>query len=60
MDVSEATHGTFPEIINALPDDFVLPAIEYPAMTSLLQMESIADLVLRKAFSMRIHTPAIR
>jgi len=60
MEVSEATHRTFPEIVNALPDDFLLPAIEYPAMKNLLQIESISDPVLRKAFTMRIHAPATR
>jgi ribose 5-phosphate isomerase RpiB len=58
MDVSNAAHHTLPQIIDALPDDFVLPAIEYPAMKRLLQIESISDLLLRQALTRRVTADA--
>jgi len=54
MNVSDATHRSFPEIIDAPPDDFLLPATEYPARTSFLQIDSIADPVLHALFNRRI------
>lgn len=52
--VSAVTHQPFSEIINALPDDALLPAIEYPGMKELLSIESIEEPALRKAFNARM------
>jgi hypothetical protein len=52
--VSAIAHRPFPEIISTLPDDALLPAIEYPGMERLIQIDSIEDSALRDAFTMRV------
>ena len=54
--VSTITHRSLAEIIRALPDDAVLPALEYPGMKGLIDAESIADRELREAFLDRMTT----
>jgi len=49
-DVSAMTHRALAEIIRTLPEDVVLPAIEYPGMRELIAVDSIADTALRDAF----------
>jgi hypothetical protein len=51
--VSNMTHRPFAEIIRALPDDVLLPAIEYPGMRDLIHADSIADAQLKGAFMAR-------
>lgn len=41
--VSEATHRTWPEIIAALPDEHLGPALSYPGMWELLDVAAIDD-----------------
>lgn len=53
MDVSDATHRPLSEIIESLPDNFLIPAIEYPAMKPLLQIDTIADSGIRTALQRR-------
>lgn len=48
--VSTMTHRSFPEIVRMLPGEVVLRAMAYPAMQSLVNVESIADPELRAAF----------
>ncbi|MBD3305427.1 ribose-5-phosphate isomerase [candidate division KSB3 bacterium] len=48
-DVSRATHRSLAEIIEALPDDVVVPALEYPGMQDLLEIDSIQDAALKAA-----------
>jgi hypothetical protein len=52
--VSVITHRPFAEIISTLPDDALLPAVEYPGMKELIQVDSIEDSALKDAFTMRI------
>jgi ribose 5-phosphate isomerase RpiB len=51
--VSNMTHRPFAEIIRALPDDVLLPAIDYPGMRDLIHADSIADAQLKDAFMAR-------
>jgi ribose 5-phosphate isomerase RpiB len=48
-DLSPMTHRPFADIIRTLPDDVLLPAIEYPGMGDLIDVDSIADAALREA-----------
>ena len=53
--ISTQTHRKFPEIIETLPDDVILPALEYPGMEELIEVDSITDSSLKKAFLKRMH-----
>lgn len=52
--ISTLTHRTFAEIIEQLPDDVALPALEYPGMKALLDVDSIADIPLKNALQKRM------
>jgi ribose 5-phosphate isomerase RpiB len=52
--VSSMTHRPFAEIIRKLPDDLVRPAINYPGMAELIDMDSITDAALKDALLARI------
>ncbi len=52
--ISTLTHRPFAEIIESLPDDVVIPALEYPGMKALIAVDSIEDSALRKAFQKRM------
>jgi hypothetical protein len=52
--VSAMTHRSLAEIIRGLPDDAVLPAIGYPGMKGLIDVDSIADPDLKEAFLARM------
>ena len=51
--VSEATHRSWPEILAALPDDYVGPALRYPGVWELLDVASIQDAALKSALEAR-------
>jgi ribose 5-phosphate isomerase RpiB len=53
-EISVLTHRSFAEIIAILPDDVVLPALEYPGMKELIAVNSITDPALKQAFQKRI------
>ena len=53
--ISTQTHRKFAEIIETLPDDVILPALEYPGMEELIEVDSITDSSLKKAFLKRMH-----
>jgi len=52
--VSCLTHRPFDEIIAALPDDVLLPAVEYLGMLELIDTPSIEDQALKAAFAKRL------
>jgi hypothetical protein len=53
--VSAITHRPFAEIIGTLPDDALLPVLEYPGMKELILVDSIEDSALKEAFQARMH-----
>lgn len=52
--VSELTHRPFAEIIVTLPDEVIKPAIEFPGIEELIDVDSIEDANLRAAFQKRM------
>ena len=52
--ISARTHRPFAEILAALPDEVVRPAIDYPGMRELIAVDSIADPELKAVFGERI------
>ncbi len=52
--VSGMTHRPLAEIITALPDDAVLPVLDYPGVKDLIDVNSIADPGLKEAFLQRM------
>jgi ribose 5-phosphate isomerase RpiB len=51
--ISEAAHRPFAEIIELLPDNVVSPALAFPGIKELLDIETIADSKLQSALIMR-------
>ena len=49
--ISVCTHRSLAEIITALPDQVVGPALTYPGIMELIDVDSIEDAPLRDAFS---------
>jgi ribose 5-phosphate isomerase RpiB len=54
--VSDLTHRPFAEIIATLPDDVVNPALEYPGIKELIDVDSIDDEHLQAAFLERMRS----
>ena len=52
--VNQVTHRPFAEIISALPDEILQPALEYPGFLDLLDVESIDDADLKTALKARL------
>jgi ribose 5-phosphate isomerase RpiB len=52
--VSSLTHRSFAEIIATLPDAVIKPALEYPGIKQLIDVDSIAGPDLRAAFQKRL------
>jgi ribose 5-phosphate isomerase RpiB len=52
--ISDATHRSMAEIVVRLPDDIVVPALRHPAVSAVLDTDSIDDLVLRSALQARL------
>jgi hypothetical protein len=48
--ISARTHRPFAEILTALPDEVVRPALDYPGMRELIAVDSIADPELKAVF----------
>lgn len=53
-EISRLTHRSMAEIIEALPDDVVRPALEYPGMKPFMDVESIDDSALQAAIKKRL------
>lgn len=51
--VSTCTHRPFAEIVSALPDDVIGPALHYPGIAALIDVNSIEDAALKAAFARR-------
>jgi len=54
VEISTTAHRTWPEIIKSLPDHVLLPAITYPGILRVLDVDSIRDRRLREAFQIRL------
>jgi ribose 5-phosphate isomerase RpiB len=52
--VSELTHKPFAEIIATLPDEVIKPAIEFPGIKELIDVDLIEDANLKAAFQERM------
>jgi ribose 5-phosphate isomerase RpiB len=52
--VSAVTHRKFSDIIETLPEDVLLPALQYPGMEELIDIDTITDMSLKKAFLKRM------
>jgi ribose 5-phosphate isomerase RpiB len=48
--ISARTHHPFAEILTALPDEVVRPALDYPGMRELIAVDSITDPELKAVF----------
>ena len=53
-EISSLTHRSMAEIIEVLPDDVVVTALEYPGMKTLIDIESIEDPDLQAAIKKRL------
>jgi hypothetical protein len=51
--VNTLTHRTLAEIITALPDEVVLPTLNYPGARELIDAQNVADEALRQALLAR-------
>jgi ribose 5-phosphate isomerase RpiB len=52
--ISELAHSPFAGIITTLPDDVIKPALEYPGIEELIDVNSIEDADLKAAFQERM------
>jgi ribose 5-phosphate isomerase RpiB len=52
--ISDLAHRPFADIIAALPDSVIRPAIEYPGIEQLIDLDSIDDEKLQDAFQKRM------
>lgn len=52
-DVSQVTHRSMAEIVTAMPEKIIRPALIYPGMDSLLAVDSIEDEALKSAIMTR-------
>lgn len=53
VDISEATHRSMAEIVDTLPDRVVVPALTYPGIWDLLDIETLEDRELARALRER-------
>ena len=53
-DVDRATHLPFAQIIETLPDHAIMPALEYPGIAELIDVNTIEDERLKAAFQKRL------
>jgi ribose 5-phosphate isomerase RpiB len=53
-DVSRLTHRSMAEIVQGLPDHAVIPALTYPGIADLIQVDSIDDEALKSALATRM------
>ncbi len=54
-EVSTLVHRSFAEIVEALPDDALVPALKYPGMKELIDVDSIEDAALKGALKKRMN-----
>jgi hypothetical protein len=52
--VSTLTHRPFADILEALPDDVVIPVLEYPGVRELIDVESVEDAALKAVLQKRM------
>jgi hypothetical protein len=52
--ISKATHYSFAEIIKRLPDDVLLPALNYPGVMEIIDLPALSDSELQEAMSIRL------
>jgi len=52
--ISELVHLPFAKIIEFLPDDVLLPALTFPGILEIIDIETIADRHLQESFQRRI------
>ncbi len=52
-DVSACTHRSFAEIVEGLPDRVIGPALAYPGIAALIDVDTIEDSALKAAFARR-------
>jgi ribose 5-phosphate isomerase RpiB len=57
--VSALAHKSFAEIIATLPDEIIKPAIEYPGIKELIDVDSIEDVSLKAAFQERMKSQVL-
>lgn len=55
-DVDRTTHLHFAEIIETLPDHVIKPALEYPGIVEMIDVETIEDEKLKISFEKRIRS----
>jgi hypothetical protein len=55
--VNELTHRSLAEIVAGLPDEVVLPALQYPGFRELIDAETVEDVALRRSLQSR-YSPA--
>ncbi len=53
--VNTLTHRSLAEIISALPDEVVLPVLQYPGVWELIDARGVVDGALREALQSRYH-----
>jgi ribose 5-phosphate isomerase RpiB len=54
VDVSTLTHHSYAEIVECLPDSVLMPALCYPGVKELLDVDSIADTALKAALQKKM------
>lgn len=53
-EINRETHRSFAEILSALPETVVKPALEYPGVLEVLDCESLVNLELKQAITGRL------
>ena len=53
QEISRVTHRSMAEIVSKLPDSVVHPALTYPGMRELIDLETVADDALKSALQQR-------
>lgn len=53
-DLSRLTHRTMAEIVKVLPDDVLMPVLEFPGVKTLLAIDTLEDAALQAALAQRI------
>ncbi len=53
-EIGRVCHRSWADIIRTLPDPVLRPAVEYPGLSEVIQVDSIEDPDLRLAFSQRL------
>jgi ribose 5-phosphate isomerase RpiB len=51
--ISQVTHRSMAEIVRALPDDVLCPAIQYPGVRELIDLPTVEDAELKTALEQR-------